>query len=995
MSLSVNDFETFHQAVHGYLPFAWQTRLLRHVIEHRRWPRTLDLPTGSGKTTCLDIALFALALDAARLPAERWCPRRIAMVVDRRVVVDQAAERGRKILQALDVANRHRPGSSPSELPSGRGRRALPDAELDVLRTFSDALASLCDAGALGDAPLDVFTLRGGIPKDDSWARTPDRPLVIASTVDQIGSRLLIQGYGVSPGMRPVHAGLAGNDTLILLDEVHLSHPFKQTLERLDRLRDRFAVNRLPRRFQFAFLSATPGEATEPAFQLTEEELRPDSALGPRLYASKPATIAKVSGRPEVAERVAEEAAKLVDRHNVVVAVVNRVDTALRVSALLRKDLGEAVALLTGRMRPLDRDDQFATLRSRIATGSRTRMADEPKLVVVATQCIEAGADFDFDAMVTESASFDGLRQRFGRVDRLGEYKDESGEGKGEAVIVHDKDAKRDPIYEDAITETMKWLETRIDTKSKVIDFGSRSLLDAPRSLLAPKANAPTLLPAYLDLWSQTSPEPFAVPDPGLFLHGTRSGPEDVQVIWRADIDEAALRSQDESNVVAAVAGVPPSSLEAISLPFVAARRWLAQDDDVLEGTADLEIKSEGPAPKPGGKRALRWRGDASEVVDASRVRPGDTLVVPTSYGGIDAASRCFDPEAKQDVPDLAERASLMSRGRPLLRLHPRVLAGLGLDLNYEDLEAARNVLTSSVVESRGWKRLWAERLGKGRKFHAVPWDDGGNGGWMIIEGKRVKARLLRDALGAKGPDQGSVEDGAPVTTDDEESSYTGTEVLLDVHIRNVEDRVRQYAARIGLSHDLASDLALAAWLHDIGKADPRFQRLLRGGSEVAYYRDEHRLLAKSAMASGSKAEHRRAQVQSGYPPGTRHEVQSLTMIEAAREQIAEKAYDLDLVIHLVASHHGHCRPFAPAIEDEEPMDVNLDGHTNETFGTISFRAVTSANGLHRLDSPIADRFWSLIAKYGWLELCWLEAIFRLADHRASESEQKTEAGAR
>ena len=100
---------------------------------------------------------------------------------------------------------------------------------------------------------------------------------------------------------------------------------------------------------------------------------------------------------------------------------------------------------------------------------------------------------------------------------------------------------------------------------------------------------------------------------------------------------------------------------------------------------------------------------------------------------------------------------------------------------------------------------------------------------------------------------------------------------------------------------------------------------------------------------------------------------------------------DIDLVLHLVGSHHGYCRPFAPAVVDEMPVDVTLAEHASKTFGVLEFTAMTSNNGLHRLDSPLADRFWSLVAKYGWQELCWLEAILRLADHRASEEEQTKE----
>jgi len=77
-----SDFAAFFRAVHGFEPFPWQTKLAESVCEGT-WPDSLSLPTASGKTAVIDVAVFGLA---AR---DGDAPRRIFMTVDRRLVVDR------------------------------------------------------------------------------------------------------------------------------------------------------------------------------------------------------------------------------------------------------------------------------------------------------------------------------------------------------------------------------------------------------------------------------------------------------------------------------------------------------------------------------------------------------------------------------------------------------------------------------------------------------------------------------------------------------------------------------------------------------------------------------------------------------------------------------------------------------------------------------------------------------------------------------------------
>ncbi len=82
-SLRPEHFAKYFEAVHGKEPFPWQRRLFELVASRARWPALLDLPTGSGKTAALDVALFHLALEATS--PDRKAPIRIVYVVDERV----------------------------------------------------------------------------------------------------------------------------------------------------------------------------------------------------------------------------------------------------------------------------------------------------------------------------------------------------------------------------------------------------------------------------------------------------------------------------------------------------------------------------------------------------------------------------------------------------------------------------------------------------------------------------------------------------------------------------------------------------------------------------------------------------------------------------------------------------------------------------------------------------------------------------------------------
>jgi len=941
--LDEHDFADYFEAVHGTPPFVWQRRLLAGVLESRHWPSVVDLPTGVGKTAALDVALFALACDPAVFP------RRIVFVVDRRLVVDQVVVRGRAIT------------------------RALSDPSTSVTALVAQRLRAL----AGGSAPLHVASLRGGVMVDNAWARWPDQPCLLVSTVDQFGSRLLFRGYGVSDIMRAVHAGLAGSDCLVLLDEVHLSRPFAETLEAITTRYRRGSL--LPDRWQVVEMSATPRGAGATVFRLESSDFEPE--ISRRVRAPKSATL-KLTGKPKQPAWDALPAAceaVLSDLHEqarTIAIVVNRVRSAREIWRRLDGD-GRGVTLLTGRMRPFDRQDVIDSVVARLDP-DRPGDAAADRVVVVATQCIEVGADFSFDAMVTECAPIDALRQRFGRLDRRGHVWETTGVP-APAVIIGvrgDLDAADDPVYGPAVGAT--WHALHDAHADRPFDVGALSAELAPDGkMLAPVLQAPLLLPSHLDAFVQTSPRLRVEPDVAPFLHGLDEERNvDVRVVWRADLvlDDLSPGAPASPETVELLSVCPPRGEESIAVPLYAVRAWLSsQDEEPVSDAGSAAANLDGAIGE--GRTALCWRGiDDVVAVGAGDLRAGDLVIVPSSYGGLSAGN--WDPSSPEPVDDFGDRAQLAHRRKVTLRLDPRVLP-IGLPAPpippeedeqlvpdralVEDWLAAVQAWCEESDNVQGWfrdvidclssPRLDVRRIGKSPVFVLV-------------------APFASTTRSSVDPD---LLDGS-----DEANSFTGTGVTLTQHLEGVGRTARRFAESLDLPGDVADDLELAGRLHDLGKADPRFQLLLHNGDEVAAVCAPELLAKSRSDQSPGRARGRRT-----YPVGMRHELLSVALAQSCQELLAG-AHDVDLVLHLVASHHGYCRPLPPVVADPLPLlvDIAFDGHQLSASSQLHPDAV----GL-----VTSERFWRVVERYGWFGAAWLEAIFRLADHRRSGAEASAE----
>jgi CRISPR-associated endonuclease/helicase Cas3 len=401
-------------------------------------------------------------------------------------------------------------------------------------------------------------------------------------------------------------------------------------------------------------------------------------------------------------------------------------------------------------------------------------------------------------------------------------------------------------------------------------------------------------------------------------------------------------------------------------VPIYEFRRWFAnQEQDVnasdLEGTAPQVTRQDAQDYQ---KEVFVWLGKDSKFAHLNEIKPGNTIVLPVTKGGWNELGHVPD-EAEKDCGD---RAQWTARHRLVLRLHPKLIDRWPAPANLDKLKKLLNdpniqiadildVLFKYQNELTDAPAWFLASLGSVAKQprQSLQLQEYPNSTGLVLSAKRRVHSLEED-------------DGSDAI------SSTAT-VLLEQHLADVEKAVGAYR---DLLPDKIFAYEYAARLHDYGKADIRFQTLLRNGDGMAA-RLAQKPLAKSSYFPISRRDRQMYRQKCELPDGFRHELLSLLFAQDMPE-LSGNTYDL--VLHLIATHHGYCRPFAPIVIDQNPPNVSFQ---DETISGDS----RQKRAPHRLDSGIPDRFWRLIHHFGWWGLAYQEALFRLADWEASARETK------
>ncbi len=188
-----------------------------------------------------------------------------------------------------------------------------------------------------------------------------------------------------------------------------------------------------------------------------------------------------------------------------------------------------------------------------------------------------------------------------------------------------------------------------------------------------------------------------------------------------------------------------------------------------------------------------------------------------------------------------------------------------------------------------------------------------------------------------------------PAAAEDDGSRTARRDQELTEHLVATERWARALCEKLHLPAEIKSAIVRAARWHDLGKRRAVWQRSINNRSYPNV------VLAKGRMRPSELSHYR-------------HELGSLHDAENEPSFAGLDEDERELVLHLIAAHHGRARPNFPRAEALDP-EVS-DARVKATADRV----------------PI--RFERLQRKHGRWGLAWLESIVRAADYLASDDEE-------
>ena len=477
----------------GYEPYPWQRRLYNMFV-NGNIPDILDIPTGLGKTSIICIWLIALYNYRINNTKTR-IPLRLVYIVDRRVIVDQASDEVKKI-------------------------------QLKIKDVMGDKMC------------LNVSTLRGGGGMADSreWLKNPNSPAIIIGTVDMIGSRLFFSGYGISNKVKSFYAGLLGQDSLIILDETHLSPALDKSLQDMKTISQNVKEEIFPPKI--CLMSATQDSSNNKnRFKLDDDDLH-NSEIKKRYKAEKHLHLVNIEDN-NIPSTIAEYAQGKKGR---ILIYLQKPKDVQSVKEIIEKK--HKAVMLTGTLRGWERDALIEddTYKSFLSSGKYDK---EDPLFLISTSAGEVGVDFDADHMLCDITTFDSLVQRLGRVNRTG------GRISDITVIYSDKLIKKNNSISAQLKKTKDLFEDMIenDTYNASPYNIARINAEDKKEASTPKPEMQPLTKEVLDMWAMTSIYDKYPSRPAVH-YWLRGKPEyqipDTYVAWREDTKYLAKVSEEK-----------------------------------------------------------------------------------------------------------------------------------------------------------------------------------------------------------------------------------------------------------------------------------------------------------------------------------------------------------------------------------------------------------------------------------------------------------------